>query len=295
MMTRRALVIFLAIGMVAIALTVSTLFSTGHREDSGNYPPIDTRVPIQTDLLDSSDLQSINELSTVGDDETPEIQDGQAVREAPFETPVSTWPKRPEDMEIVFRDELATIGELKSVSSMAIHCSLTGCEIDLSTVGEQGESLLWRLRESFLQLPFGVNVEAIIIRQGHQTSAGKITLRSDDFSSISYADDGNVFGLSPERLNQLADYALPDGQFDTPIAIIETGYHTIAVQNVCSYDCPLDSRRVVHVQAFNAVVCQLLGGLHEDIVVRTESGVFQERGFCLAPALNDHESNTLLD
>jgi hypothetical protein len=91
--------------------------------------------------------------------------------------------------------------------------------------------------------------------------------------------------LTAEEIQALGAYYLPPNDFLAAPVVVgeESNGIRLMVENVCSTDCPLDVQQIIHWAPPDGSNCaDIMRGVPRSLIVRTHSGGFQERTYCIA-------------
>lgn len=85
-----------------------------------------------------------------------------------------------------------------------------------------------------------------------------------------------------EITRRIARTYLPSDSYDAePVVFGSQKGADEVVGNVCSFDCPFDTQRMICLEVLNDQTCSELDGTQLMMMVRTAAGLLQERTFCV--------------
>ncbi len=196
------------------------------------------------------------------------------------------WPVDPATMENLILNELASLPNVGIAAISSYACTSTACEFRLvptshiallrglndgfRVVTDPPYSAVWSIR------PVGAEVHLTLQTGRPELTPEQALERNQEAAAVT---------------QRLAENALPPGSYDAePVAFGTRSGATQLVEDVCSYDCPLDTRRIIYLAVPEGDHCSDYGGTEQTVMARSRTGVFSERVFCVPNILLESQA-----
>jgi hypothetical protein len=202
------------------------------------------------------------------------------------DAPIREWPFTPKIMESILINEIAQVPGLAASSDISADCSATICEIRYNTTSRYPSVIGAdrHFRDTFEGPPydakFGFSARRLDSEpEEYETT---LTLRSSPRPPPTAEERTEIGQRSAEITRDIARTYLPSDSYDaSPVVFGKQDGADKLVENVCSYDCPRDTRRMIYLDVPDGRTCGELGGTEQTLTARMRTGAFEERTFCV--------------
>lgn len=202
------------------------------------------------------------------------------------DTTLPEWPFVPAVMESILISELSRVPGLNVSSDISADCSASFCELRYRTTS-RFPSVLGpdsRFRDTLEGPPYNAEVRLSARRLDTEPEeyATSLTLRSHPRPPATPEETARIERRSAEITRSVARTRLPsDAYTAAPVVLGRQNGADQVVENVCSYDCPLDTRQIIYLDVPEGKTCDQLGGTEKRLMARARTGAVLERAFCV--------------
>jgi hypothetical protein len=201
---------------------------------------------------------------------------------------LAEWPVAPETLEQIMISALLGSADLENIVIESAECSLTECEIRVSSSNED-RSYYPAFRETFNEFPIPRNMSMPLeVELADRDSAEPDIIRMS--IEVRPLRDPTLFDLPAERLHEIVesrsvidDFPVPTELF--PFQSADGSIARVMVESVCETDCAFGSKQIIYIDVPDGQTCTQLKGVDQFILVGTELGGLVERTFCVPNTL----------
>jgi len=202
-----------------------------------------------------------------------------------------TWPVEPEVMHNIVLAEMGKFFDTGLINVLSSNCSPTACEV--------------RLVATRLSALSGKDFPGLLARPPYEATF-KLESRlqrtgADEVTFTFYAgtpppptaeEVADRMRSDAESTRYFAANALPSGSYGSQaVRFGSRGGAEQFVEDICSVDCPLDGRRVIYLDVPDGGSCDEFEGIEQSFNVRSSTGSFSERTFCVPRFLIEYPAD----